>query len=97
MRLAASRLPLPPGPVRLKVYVVESAGVTDVEPSACWVPRLGLRIRLEVSSEVQFSMADCPIEIVAGSAVSVHEGGPGGAGASASEGAAGTFGAATLV
>ena len=37
---------LPPGPVAVMVYVVESCGSTDFEPCSCTVPTPGLQVQI---------------------------------------------------
>src|SRR5579863_8045452 len=78
--MRAVQLPLPAGPVRVMVLVVDSCGVTETEPCACCLPRPGWRSKSVAFSEVQLSTADFPSSTAAGSAVRLQVGGAGGGG-----------------
>jgi len=49
---------LPPGPLAVRVYVVESLGVTDCDPDACTVPTLGAMLSSVALSELQLKVTD---------------------------------------
>src|SRR5262249_27889567 len=69
----------PPGPVALIEYVVESDGVTLVEPSGATAPTSGEIANWVALVDDQFRVADSPLLIVVGLAVSVTVGRAGGA------------------
>src|SRR5258706_12664652 len=66
MRTLASVLP--PGPLAVTAYVVDSAGVTVVVPCGVAAPTSGLMEMLVASVVVQVSLADSPLLIVVRSA-----------------------------
>src|SRR5579859_2053385 len=59
---------VPPGPVAVSVYVVESSGDIDVEPAAATRPPPGSRSRLAAFMEVQTSVTEWPFSTLPGSA-----------------------------
>src|SRR5271157_6206088 len=61
---------VPPGPVAVSVYVVESCGVTDVEPCAWTLPTPGSKSSSVTFCEDQRNVTDWPFSTVAGSALS---------------------------
>src|SRR5215472_8674388 len=78
----------PPGPVAVIVYVVESEGVTFVEPSAVTVPTPGSIESCVASVEFQVRVEDSPLLTVVGLACNVTVG-RAGAGAAAGGGGGG--------
>src|SRR6266481_4205198 len=66
MRTLASVLP--PGPLAVTAYVVDSAGVTAVVPCGVTAPTSGLMETLVASVVVQVSLADSPLLMVVRSA-----------------------------
>src|SRR5258708_28162961 len=66
MRTLASVLP--PGPLAVTAYVVDSAGVTVVVPCGVTAPTSGLMETLVASVVVQVSLADSPLLMVVRSA-----------------------------
>ena len=60
----------PPGPLAVIVYVVESEGVTLVEPSALTVPTSGAMVSCVAFVEVQLSVEESPLLMEPGSAES---------------------------
>ena len=64
----------PPGPLAVIVYVVESEGVTLVEPSALTVPTPGAMESCVPFVEVQLSVEDSPLLMEDGLAESVTVG-----------------------
>src|SRR5260370_41329467 len=84
MRTLASVLP--PAPLAVTAYVVDSAGVTVVAPCGVTAPTSGLMETLVASVVVQVSLADSPLLMVVRSAemltggLAATGGGAGGAG-----------------
>jgi hypothetical protein len=70
----AVELAEPPGPLAVMVYVVESDGVTFVEPSAVTVPTSGAMVSCVALVEVQLSVEESPLLMEVGSAESVTVG-----------------------
>src|SRR5262249_35889593 len=75
-----------PGPFAVSAYVVESAGVTDCEPLGCTAPTPSMltSVAFEVS---HLQVADWPLSIVLGFAVSDAVGAVGGGGGGGGGGA----------
>src|SRR6202007_2874339 len=83
---------LPPGPLAVMAYVVESAGVTVVEPCGVTAPTSGLMEALVASVVVQVSLADSPLLMVVRSAEMLTVGlAAAGGGAGGGVGGAGGF------
>src|SRR5579884_1822837 len=70
----------PPGPLAVMVYVVESDGVTFVEPSGATAPTSGAIVSDVAFVEDQFSVAASPFLIEVGLACNVTVGRAGGGG-----------------
>jgi hypothetical protein len=63
--------------VAVRVYVVESCGLTEVELWSSTFPTPGSKSRLEAFCDDQLSVADSPLSTVAGCAFSVTVGADG--------------------
>src|ERR1700678_2877225 len=77
----AVAVPLPPGPVAVIVYVVESVGFTGVEPCTATLPTPGSISASVASVEVHERVVESPLLMVEGDAESVTVGCAAGAGA----------------
>jgi hypothetical protein len=84
----------PPGPLAVRLYVVDSAGVTLVEPSGATLPTPGERFKSVAFVEVQFRVTFVPLCTNVEEALMVTVGAAGGG--AAGTGTAGDCGAAFL-
>src|SRR5207253_11292038 len=70
---------VPPAPLAVKVYVVESEGLTCCEPLGCTAPTLSMLTSVAFVV-CQVSVEDCPLSIASGLAVRLAVGAAGGGG-----------------